>query len=343
MHTDFSLKAYNSLQVEASAKYFLEANKVEDLINLPPESVFVLGEGCNTLFTKDWPGLVIKNNLQGREIISENADEVMIKIASGEDWHQFVSWAVENNWSGIENMAYIPGTVGAAVAGNIAAYGQAMDETLVSVETLEIASGKSKVFTKGQCALHYRHSIFQDELKGQFFITSATVRLSKTAHFATNYYSRRESLQTELQKIKPSGNFSIKDVFQAVINIRTQKLPDWRTIGTAGSFFKNPFVTQEKLVALQTEISELQAYPTTGMDYPKNFVANSVKIPAGRLLDELGWRGRRIGNVGTYDKHALVVVNYGATGQEVYEFAEMMRNDVKKNYDVTLEYEVQVV
>lgn len=342
MHTDFSLKAYNSLQVEAKAKHFREVNALADLANLPAEPIFILGEGCNTLFTKDWPGLVIKNNLRGREIISEDSEEAVIKIASGEDWHQLVTWTVDHNWSGIENMAYIPGTVGAAVAGNIAAYGQALDASLVSIETMEITSGKSKTFSKDECELHYRHSIFQDELKGQFFITSATLKLSKTAHFDTHYYSRRESLQTELAKINPSGNYSIKDVYQAVINIRTQKLPDWRKIGTAGSFFKNPFVTQEKLVELQKEMTELQAYPTKGMDYPKNFVANSVKIPAGRLLDELGWRGRRIGNVGTYEKHALVIVNYGATGQEVFEFAEMMRNDVLKNYDVNFEYEVQV-
>lgn len=342
-----SLKPYNSFQVEAFAKHFQVISNLGDLSNLGNLSpIFILGSGCNTLFTKDWPGLVLKNNLQGKKVLSETESDVIIEVASGEDWHSLVTWAVNHNWSGIENLALIPGTVGAAVIGNIAAYGQSFDQVFDSLMAFEFATGKTQNFVKSDCQLNYRTSIFQTDFKNRYFVTSVTLKLSKSAHFDVHYFERRLSLTDELIKLNPTGNYSIKDVYQAVINIRTKKLPDWTKIGTAGSVFKNPFVPREKYLALASQIHNLQWYPTAGMSYPSNSSTppNLVKIPAGRLLDELGWRGKVIGNVSTHTSHALVVVNLGgATGQEIFAYCELMRASVKKAYDIDLVYEIQVV
>lgn len=344
MQTHVSLKRYNSFQVEAFAKYFQEISdlsNLSDLSNSNSEPIFILGEGCNTLFTKDWPGLVLKNNLQGIQVLSPDS----IQVASGHNWHDLVTWAVNHNLSGIENLGLIPGSVGAAIAGNIAAYGQSVSDTLISVDTLNLTTNRHHTFPASELELAYRTSRFKTDLKSHF-ITSAVFRFSQTAHFATNFYERRLSLQDELKKINPSGTYSIKDVYQAVINIRTLKLPDWRTIGTDGSVFKNPFVSKTKYLSLLSHIPELQWYPTTGMSYPSNSSTppDVVKIPAGRLLDELGWRGKTIGRVSTYSGHALVVINLGkATGQEIFEYCELMRADILKNYGLNLDYEIEVV
>ncbi len=331
-----SLKPYNSFQVKAFAKDFQVISSLSDLSNLGNLSpIFILGEGCNTLFTKDWPGLVLKNNLHG---ITQTSDTT-VQVASGDNWHNFVTWAVDHNLSGIENLALIPGSVGAAVAGNIGAYGQSVSDTLVSVET------NSDSYPAADLGLAYRTSNFKKNLHGQF-ITSATFELSKTAHFSTNYYSRYESLDTEIRRVQESNTPTLQDIYQAVINIRTLKLPDWTKIGTDGSVFKKPFVPRDQYLSLRSHIPELQWYPTAGMDYPPDSpdLPDTVKIPAGRLLDELGWRGKTIGNVSTHTNHALVVINLGgATGREIYKYCELMRANVKKAYDIDLEYEIEVV
>lgn len=331
----------NTLRVPASADELVEINTLEDIKQLDLTKNFMfLGTGANVLFTKDFPGTIVKINLQGKKIISENKDEITIEVAAGENWHDIVMWTVENNWSGLENMALIPGTVGAAIVGNIAAYGQNQGDLVQSVEIYDLQTGKSEILSHDQCQFVYRNS----DLK-KYLVTKVVYKLSKTAQFSTDYHSRYdyESLSGELNRIAVLP-YTPKDIAQAVINIRKIKLPDWTKIGTAGSFFKNPFVTRKKYSVLSAQITELQAYPTEKMLYPDKIEADLVKIPAGRLLDELGWRNKRIGNVGTFEKHALVIVNYGgATGAEIYEFAESMRADVKNNFDIDLEYEVVIV
>ncbi len=288
--SDVNLLPYNTFKVSVKAKYFLEVNSPEDI---PNEKALILGDGANILFTKDYDGLVIKNNLFRKK----ETEEGVFEVASGESWIDFVNFAVEDGWSGLEKLSLIPGTIGGALVGNIGAYGQTFEDIFVSAK-----SGK-EIFSKDQCQFGYRESAFKHELKNHL-VESVTVKLSKSPD------SKRIAAET--------------------IALRKSKLPDWTKLGTAGSFFKNPFVSQEKLVELQKEIPDLP-----------NF---SKKIPAGFLLEKLGWKGKRIGNVGTYEKHALIVINYGgATGQEILDFTLHMQADVKKNFGIDLEPEVNII
>ena len=338
---------HNTLKVHALAKNFIELNSLDQKIPSDDQILF-LGQGANILFTKDFPGTVVKINLLGKKVVSETDIDILVELAAGEDWHKFVTWAVENNLSGVENMALIPGTVGAAVVGNIAAYGQNQADVIDSVDAINITTNKQHTLSQKDCKFFYRESAFKHEFKDKYLITSVRYRLSKTTHFDTSYHSRYESLDKILSKTA-TPPYTIKQVFQVVVDIRTQKMPDWTIIPTAGSFFKNPFVSKSKLVELQKQIPDLQFYPTEKMLYPHpdDPIFNrtdQVKIPAGRLLDELGWRGKKIGNVATFEKHALVIINLGgATGQEIFEYAEAMRTDIKKNFAINLEYEVRVI
>ncbi len=335
------LTSYNTLRVPAKAKDLMLLKSLKDLKKLRVDEQYMfLGAGANVLFVHDFDGTIIRVNLKGRKVISQDDDEVIIEVAAGENWHELVMWTVENNWSGLENMALVPGTVGAAVVGNIAAYGQNQGDLVQSVEIYDLQTSKTEILSHDQCKFVYRNS----DLK-KYLVTKVVYKLSRTAQFSTDYHSRYdyESLSGELKRIAVLP-YTPKDIAQAIINIRRIKLPDWTKIGTAGSFFKNPFVTREKYSKLSAQIKELQAYPTEKMLYPTKVDSDLVKIPVGRLLDELGWRGKKIGNVSTFDKHALVLINLGgATGQEIFDYAEMMREDIKKNFEIELEYEVRVI
>ncbi|MBI3887484.1 UDP-N-acetylmuramate dehydrogenase [Candidatus Microgenomates bacterium] len=341
----------NTFKISAFAKLFCEINTPNDFISLPKEeNKLVLGGGANILFTKNFDGIVLKNNILGKKVINEDEKEIIIEAGSGEDWIEMVNWTTENDWSGIENLAYIPGTVGAAPVQNLAAYGQNFGENVIRVKAVMLEDFSVREFSYDECKLYYRDSIFKNELKNKVFITSVTFKLSKQPKFDTNYYGARpyESLQNELDKIARPP-YTPKIIAQAVTNQRKIKMPDWKTLGTAGSIFKNPFVTKNKLVDLQSKIKDLQVYPINDMLYPNPHDPvfkriDMVKIPAGKLLDELGWRGKRIGNIGTYEKHALVLVNYGgATGQEILDFIHQMQADVKKNFDIDLDPEVNII
>lgn len=324
------LKPFNTFGVSVQATNFSIVRTESEIPKT--DDVLILGEGANVLFTKDIDRPVVKNELKGIKKINETTFEV----ASGENWHDLVMWSVEQGLSGIENLALIPGTVGAAAVGNIAAYGQNFGDVVLSVTT------NKGMFSHDECNFTYRNSSLKD-----YFVTSVTVELSKIAKFDTNYYGSRpyESLKNELGE----GPYTPKMIADAVVRLRTKKLPDWHKILTAGSFFKNPFVSKAKFEELKKEVPELQPYPVDKMLYPNPNdrvfeKSDLVKIPAGRLLDELGWRGKRIGNVGTFEKHALVVVNYGgATGLEILEFSEKMKEDIKKNFDIQLEPEVIIL
>ncbi|MCL4389915.1 MAG: UDP-N-acetylmuramate dehydrogenase [Patescibacteria group bacterium] len=313
------LAPYNTFKVSVNADRFLVAHLEKD-ISEPPQ--LVLGEGANVLLTRDIHGLVVKNEIKGRDIIAQDSDSVILELGSGENWHEFVMWSVENGWSGIEDLAYIPGTVGAAAVGNIGAYGQSVADVITEVKT------PGKTFSNQQCQFAYRESVFK---KNKQIITCVTFKLFKTAHFSTDYQSRYESLKNYL----PEGRLTPKIVAEAIIKIRQDKLPDWKEVATAGSFFKNPTVTAQKAAELQKKIAELQTFPTKD---------GLVKVPAGRLLDELGWKGKRIGRVATHDKHALIVINLGgATGQEILEFTQKMSADIQSHYAIPLEPEVKII
>ncbi|MBI5358697.1 UDP-N-acetylmuramate dehydrogenase [Candidatus Amesbacteria bacterium] len=275
------LTSYNTLRVPAKAHDFKILRSLKDLKELRVDEPYMfLCLGANVLFVHDFPGTIIQVNLKGKKVISENNEEVIIEVAAGENWHELVMWTVENNWSGMENMALIPGTAGAAVVGNIAAYGQNQGDLVQSVEVYDLQQNSFEIFTHDQCKFVYRNSALK-----KYLITKVIYKVSKTAQFSTDYHSRYESLE-----------------------------------------------------------KELQAYPTEKMLYPDKVEADLVKIPAGRLLDELGWRGKTIGQVSTFEKHALAIINLGgATGQEIFDYAEAMRADIRKNFDIELEYEVRII
>lgn len=318
---NIDLLPYNTFKVKAKAEYFAVVRSVEDLKNLPDEPKLILGEGANVLFTRDFAGLVLKNEIKGKkEIPGQARNDTLLEVAAGENWSDLVGWSVENGWSGIENLALIPGTVGAAPVQNIGAYGQQLSDAIVQVSTL------NKSFSKDECQFGYRESIFKKEKN--LFITSVVIKLSKNPRFNLDYHSRYESLV-----VKPP--YTPKKVAEAVTNLRKIKQPDWTKIGTAGSFFKNPVVSKEKLQEIQKRIPKIQFYPGEN---------NKFKIPAAWLLDELGWKGKKIGRVGTFDKSALVIINLGkATGQEILEFSQQMQADIKKNFGLDLEPEVNII
>lgn len=325
---------HNTLRVHAKAVRFIELNTPQD----PPknEPLLFLGAGANILFTKDFPGTVAKINFSGIKIVKETDTDVLVEAAAGQNWHELVMWSVDHSLSGLENMALIPGTVGGAAIGNIAAYGGNQEDSLVSIQT------STQTFQKSDCQFSYRHSYFKNH--PEYLVTSVIYRLSKQSHPDTSYHDRYTSLTAELVKIA-TAPYSVKDISQAVINIRKSKLPNMDQVGTAGSFFKNPIVPKSLYLSLASQVSNLQWYPPEKLSYhDETQIPDTVKIPAGRLLDELGWKGRAIGRVSTSPNQALYVINLGgATGAEIYEYAELMRSDIKKHFSIDLEYEVQII
>lgn len=330
-----SLQGLNTFGVEAVAKYFVEISSVEDFTALTQTTEFqnetklILGGGSNILFTTDVDGLVIKNNLLGKKLVEENDDIVKVVVASGENWHKVVLWATENKWSGIENLALIPGSVGATPVQNIGAYGVELQETLRSVDVVDMATGEIKEFSADECKFGYRDSIFKNEAKGKYFITGITLELSKNHTLRTEY----GALTTQLKEMNVDDP-KLHDVRDAVIAVRQSKLPDPKQIGNAGSFFKNPIVSNEIFQKLHLEYPDMPHYDQDG----------GVKIPAGWLIEQCGWKGKRVGNTGVHEKQALVLVNYGAaTGQEIKKLSEDIQDSVQEKFDIQLETEVTIL
>jgi UDP-N-acetylmuramate dehydrogenase len=350
-----SLKELNQYGVDVNAKYFVEiANEkdITDLVNsgyLKKEKVLILGSGNNILFRSDFDGIVIKPTLLGKDIVKEDEKYIWIEVYCGEDWDTFVRWCVKNNYQGIENLVDIPSSIGGAVSQNIAAYGQNIMDVIESVNTIDLKTGDKKTFNNKECEFTYRNSIFKSKEKNRYLITSAIFKLKKESNdLEISYFERKSrygSLEDELKSFAKEP-YSIQDVMQAVINQRNKKLPSIKEYGTCGSVFENPIVTKEKYVSLSKEISELQSYPVEKLLYKKDYKEDEkeyVKIPAGRIIDELGWRGKWKGNVGMFEKHALcLVTNRKATGKEIYNFLEEIRKEVKKKYDINLNYEINI-
>ena len=334
IHENFPLKAYNTFSIDAKAKIFNSFSFVEELeeklMMYSEYPIFILGGGSNILFTKDYDGAVLKNEIKGIELQHEDADHVYVKVGAGENWHQFVLHCIDHNWAGVENLSLIPGNVGASPIQNIGAYGVELDDVFWSLEAFHLDERRIHTFTREDCEFGYRNSIFKERYKDQFSIISVTFQLKKKPIFHTDYGAIAE----ELAKMGVT-DLSIKAVSQAVINIRSSKLPDPQKIANAGSFFKNPEVSTEKYEALKLQFPNIVAYP---------LAKGSVKLAAGWMIEQCGWKGYRKGDAGCHAKQALVLVNYGnATGKEIYDLSEEILLSVNEKFGVLLEREVNIL
>ena len=347
IYQDYDLTKLNTLGVKVKAKFFVSISNELDLKSLFQSSEFknndkfFLGGGSNVLITHDFDGIVILNKLKGIEILEENSENVTIRSMSGEVWHDIVVFATEHQYWGIENLSLIPGTVGAAPMQNIGAYGAELKDVLENVEAINIESGQQKVFSKEECELGYRDSVFKNKLKGKYFIIAITIKLFKIPKPNLSYKILREYLEKPARPDdsgRSGGNNlevkSPKDISDAVSAIRRSKLPDPKVIGNAGSFFKNIFVSKEKMSEL------LEQYPM--MPYFKD--DEMVKIPSAWLIEECGWKGKRVGNVGVHEKQALVLVNHnGGSGQELKDLAEDIIKSVFVKFGLKLVPEVNLI
>lgn len=336
LQTQVSLKPYNTFGIDAVADYLVEVHTVEEIREvLANERLkalprLILGGGSNVLLAGDYHGLVILNRLKGIERLHEDPYHVWIKASGGEVWHQVVLYAIANNLAGIENLSLIPGSVGAAPMQNIGAYGVELVSVFDSLEALNLQTGEVEVFDAEACQFGYRESVFKTSLRGQYFILSVTLRLNKSPKFQVNYGDIKQTL-ADMRVYE----LSIKAVSDAVIKIRQSKLPDPNELGNAGSFFKNPEIPQAQYDELQEKYPLMPSYPTQpGM----------VKVPAGWLIEQCGWKGKRVGNTGSHARQALVLVNYGnATGHEVWALAQHIKQSVKDKFDIDINPEVNVV
>ncbi len=331
---NISLKPYNTFGIDLPAEYFTELSDVQMLPSITDDTALpakksILGGGSNILLTKPVSGLLIHNRLQGIELLKEDDDHVWLKVSSGEIWHGFVMHAIANGWAGIENLALIPGTVGASPMQNIGAYGIEAKETIESVTFWHWQEKAFITYSNEECRFGYRDSIFKHGLKDKVFITSVTFRLNKKPVFNTSY----GAITQELEKMNVSEP-NIRAIAEAVIAIRSSRLPDPKQIGNAGSFFKNPTISKQQFESLK------EKYP----DIPSYHVSDTlVKVPAGWLIEHNGWKGKRFGDAGVHAKQALVLVNYGsASGAEIWDLSSQVVDSVKDTFGIELEREVQI-
>ena len=331
---NFSLQQYNTFGVEAKTKYFAEVNSVEELketLRLSHSPLLILGGGSNLLFTKDFEGLVIKLNLKGisEQITDEN--HVLVTAKAGENWHEFVQKTISENYGGLENLSLIPGNVGTCPIQNIGAYGTEIKDHFVSCKALNIETLEIETIDLEQCKFGYRDSIFKTSSKGKYVILEVTFKLTtKNHHIKTEY----GAISSELKNLGIE-NPTIQDVAKAVINIRQSKLPNPAETGNAGSFFKNPSIPLAQFEKLKEKFPEIQGYPN----------GDFVKVPAGWLIENAGWKGKQIGNVASHKWQALVIINATgkATGKEIYDFSTQIINSVKEKYGIELEREVNII
>ncbi|MGE0076341.1 MAG: UDP-N-acetylmuramate dehydrogenase [Bacteroidales bacterium] len=331
---NISLKHHNTFGIEAAAAYYAKANTVEKVLyainfasyNKVP--IYVLGGGSNIVFTKNFDGVIINPAIQGIAIVEDMPNNVVVRVGAGVEWDAFVSSCVERGWSGVENLSHIPGSVGASPIQNIGAYGVEAKDSIVKVEGVWIDSRKPFELNNSECRFAYRDSIFKQEYKGKAVVTHVLFKLSKTFEPKTNY----GNLEEELSKL---GDRTLASVRQAVINIRTAKLPDPAVIGNAGSFFKNPIVEVDLFERVKAKYPNVPSYAVS---------ESFVKIPAGWLIEQCGWKGKQVGNCGVHAKQALVLVNHGeATGNEVLTLASSIQNSVTQEFGITLEMEVNTL
>ena len=333
--TDFPLKKHHTFGNEVTAKYFFEFTEAEDLPAFlatnkewTDSQILILGGGSNLLFIDDFPGLIIYPNIPGIEIIREDRNNIWLKVGAGVEWDQLVEYAVFNNWGGIENLSLIPGKVGASAVQNIGAYGMEVQNQIESVYGLDLGTQSEYTIEGFECQFAYRDSIFKNLFKNHFIITSVVFKLDKFPEYILNY----ANLKVEVEKL---GAVNLSNIRQTVISIRESKLPDPAVLGNAGSFFKNPIVDASLADDLLDDHPAMTHYPAGD---------GKIKLAAGWLIDQCGWKGFRRGDAGVHDKQALVLVNYGnATGQEIYYLSEEIKQSVYTKFGVELEREVNVI
>ncbi len=337
---NFSLKKFNSFGINAGAAYFGAFTNTDELgelleLKIKPSinsklSKLVLGGGSNILFTKNFDGLVLKNNVLGIEKVNEDDNYVYLKAGAGVNWHSLVLHSIENNWQGLENLSLIPGNTGASPMQNIGAYGVEIKDVFYELEAFHIADKKVVKFNLSECEFGYRESVFKRKYKDQFVILNVTFRLNKKHSFNTSYGAITQELETMDVK-----ELSIQAISQAVIHIRSSKLPDPKVIGNAGSFFKNPEVPESIYASLKEHYPEIVGYPLPN---------GNIKLAAGWMIEQAGWKGYRKGDAGCHSKQALVLVNYGnASGKEIYELSTAILESVQLKFGVLLEREVNIV
>ncbi len=332
---NISLKPFNTFGIEASTRYFGRFSSVEELNQIltsnKDKELLILGGGSNILLTKNFDGLTLINEIKGFEITKNDGTDVIVKSGAGEVWHEFVLKCIENNFSGVENLSLIPGSVGASPMQNIGAYGVEIKDVFESVEAYHIPTGELHTFSKEECEFGYRESVFKRKYKGQYVIIYVSYKLSLSAPKVNTSYGAIESELKEMNISTPS----IKDVSQAVINIRSSKLPNPKEIGNAGSFFKNPVISKELFDKLIVEFPTIPNYPAEN---------DGKKIAAGWLIEQCGWKGKTLGHYGVHKLQALVLVNYkGATGTEIYDLSSSIIKDVEDKFGITLEREVNIL
>jgi len=336
IQSNLSLKPHNTFGIDATARYFIEVETEDDiktLLQLPDIQQLpklILGSGSNVLFSQDFGGLVVKIGIKGIEKIGEDQQHVWLKVGAGELWHGLVLHCVAHGYAGLENLSLIPGTVGAAPMQNIGAYGVEIKDTFENLEAIQISTGQKRYFSKTDCQFGYRDSVFKGAAKGLFFITSVTFKLNKNPTYQISYGDIQKTLD-QMGVKEPS----IKTISDAVIKIRRSKLPDPAEIGNAGSFFKNPEIPDAQYQNLKIDYPEIPSYATT---------QNNVKIPAGWLIEQCGWKGKKLGNVGVHTRQALVLVNYGgATGLEIKQLSEKIQTSVESRFGIKLQPEVNFI
>lgn len=335
IHTNFSLKNYNTFGIEAKAKEFVTVHSTDELIEIlqqyPTSKKFILGGGSNMLLTQDIDALVIHLDLKGKKVIDENEDFVWVESQAGENWHEFVLWTIDQNFGGLENLSLIPGNVGTTPIQNIGAYGVEIKDTFVLCEAIHIETQELLVFTNEKCKFGYRDSIFKNEIKDEFIITSVVFKLTKHNHKLNTSYGAIEA-ELEKQHIK---NPSLKDVSNAVITIRQSKLPNPKELGNSGSFFKNPVILKSDFEKIQQKFPDIPHYVVSETE---------VKVPAGWLIEQAGFKGKRFGDAGIHKNQALVLVNYGnATGQEILEVSKNIQRTIFETYGISIEAEVNII
>jgi UDP-N-acetylmuramate dehydrogenase len=330
---NFSLKNYNTFGINALAKRFVAVHSTYELIQLleKEQDIFILGGGSNMLLTQNIEKLVVHIALKGIEVVNEDEEHVWVKANAGENWHEFVIYCIENNFGGIENLSLIPGNVGTTPIQNIGAYGVEIKDTLFSCEAIDIKTQEEVLFLNEGCAFGYRESVFKNELKNQYIITSVTYKLTRKNHILNTSYG---AIETELN-LKNIINPTLKEVSDAVINIRKSKLPDPKELGNSGSFFKNPVILKSAYDLILKKYPEMPNYPVSN---------TKVKVPAGWLIEQAGFKGKRFGDAGIHKNQALVLVNYGnATGQEILAVSEDIQQTILNKFGIFIEAEVNII
>lgn len=329
-----NLKEYNTFHISENASFFTTIHSATELAEVlsynesKRSRIQFIGGGSNILLTKPLEGITVLNKLKGIQLLSENEDTAIVQFMSGESWHECVMWCVSNGLGGVENLSLIPGTIGAAPIQNIGAYGVELKDVFVSCEAIHLVSQERKTFSLEECQFGYRESIFKTKEKGNYFILSVTLCLQKKPTFKIEYGDIKHILATKF-----NNHVSIESISKAVIEIRSSKLPDPKVIGNAGSFFKNPVITKQLFDTLLSQYPQLPNYPAE----------NGIKIPAGWLIEQCGWKGYKVGKIGVHEKQALVLVNFSdAEGSAIYQLSEQIIISVEQRFNITLEREVNI-